>query len=216
MDVYRHGDVLISPVEEIPDHAVKQPDLVLARGEVTGHAHRVETDGMAELYEHETVLYLRIVEPPAEHRNVTYVVVRLGFILDLAEREQSLVITPLPRINESQVAPRSRVPGIELNRLLEGGDRSLVVSAQVTRVSEVVVQGRGLRSEPEGVLIVSLRLPVIALHIVHNAQGIVCANRPRVRPDRKIGGRRQDNRSQSGVRGQHVEREPGLGGGVGV
>ncbi len=60
MDVYRHGDVLIAPIESIPEHALKQPDLILARGEVTGHAHRVETRGLAELFEHENTLFLRV------------------------------------------------------------------------------------------------------------------------------------------------------------
>ena len=75
MDLYRHGDVLIAPVDEIPEHAAKQHDLVLARGEVTGHAHRIETEGMAELYEHDGTLYLRVVDTPAsvvheEHRKI--------------------------------------------------------------------------------------------------------------------------------------------------
>jgi hypothetical protein len=61
MDVYRHGDVLISPVEAIPEHAVKQSGLTLARGELTGHAHKVETDGLAELYVHEGNLFHRVV-----------------------------------------------------------------------------------------------------------------------------------------------------------
>ena len=65
MDVYRHGDVLISPIEEIPKHAVKQSDLILARGELTGHAHRVELDGSAEMYEHEGNLFLKVLYSPA-------------------------------------------------------------------------------------------------------------------------------------------------------
>ena len=65
MDVYRHGDVLISPIEEIPEHAVKQPDLILARGELTGHAHRAEPAGAAEMYEHEGNLFLRVLDSPA-------------------------------------------------------------------------------------------------------------------------------------------------------
>ncbi len=61
MDVFRHGDVLMSPIEAIPAHAVLQSGLILARGELTGHAHKVETDGLAELYEHEGNLFLRVV-----------------------------------------------------------------------------------------------------------------------------------------------------------
>ena len=75
MEVFRHGDVLISPVEEVPEHAVKLQGLTLARGELTGHAHKVDTNGLAELYEHEDTLFLRVVETPArvvheEHRPI--------------------------------------------------------------------------------------------------------------------------------------------------
>jgi hypothetical protein len=41
---YRHGDVLITRVStRIPKAATKAPRAVLAEGEATGHAHRVET-----------------------------------------------------------------------------------------------------------------------------------------------------------------------------
>lgn len=56
--MYRQGDVLIVPVEEVPD-GLKQVEkekgrVVLAHGEVTGHAHAVEGD--AQL----------LAEPPAD------------------------------------------------------------------------------------------------------------------------------------------------------
>lgn len=65
MDVYRHGDVLIAPIMSIPENARKRPDLILARGEITGHAHRIEPEGMAELYEYEGNLFLRVLGLPA-------------------------------------------------------------------------------------------------------------------------------------------------------
>ena len=65
MEIYRHGDVLIAPVDSIPDDAKKRQSLVLARGEVTGHAHRVETDELAELYDAGEELYLRVEGSPA-------------------------------------------------------------------------------------------------------------------------------------------------------
>lgn len=44
--MYRQGDVLILPVPQIPEDLVEVPRengrLVLAHGEVTGHAHAVE------------------------------------------------------------------------------------------------------------------------------------------------------------------------------
>lgn len=61
MSLYRHGDVLVAEVKALPEDARPVPGLVLARGEVTGHSHRVETKGLAELYEHGDALYLRVV-----------------------------------------------------------------------------------------------------------------------------------------------------------
>lgn len=69
---YRHGDVLISKVEKV--HGKKLDHLVLAEGEVTGHAHRI-TAGEAELYEEKGVLYLRVNSEEAsltheEHKEI--------------------------------------------------------------------------------------------------------------------------------------------------
>lgn len=61
MKVYRHGDILIAPVATIPDGCRKRSDLVLARGEATGHAHRIETKAAAELYELGSDLFLRVL-----------------------------------------------------------------------------------------------------------------------------------------------------------
>jgi hypothetical protein len=74
--MWRHGDVLIAAVEAIPDGATRKDELVLAYGEMTGHAHRVEAADSAELWEHEGTLYLRVVTPSArivheEHKPIT-------------------------------------------------------------------------------------------------------------------------------------------------
>jgi hypothetical protein len=61
MKIYRHGDVLIAPIESVPPSAKPRAGLVLAQGEVTGHAHRVETNARAELYETGQELFLRIL-----------------------------------------------------------------------------------------------------------------------------------------------------------
>lgn len=39
----RHGDVPLVPVNEIPENATLRPDNIVARGEVSGHAHRMLT-----------------------------------------------------------------------------------------------------------------------------------------------------------------------------
>jgi hypothetical protein len=47
--MYRQGDVLIIPVESIPERldAIDRDDgrVVLAHGEVTGHAHAIKAEG---------------------------------------------------------------------------------------------------------------------------------------------------------------------------
>lgn len=65
MKVYRHGDVLIAPVEDVPAEAKPRAGLILAQGEITGHAHRIETDAKAELYEVDQQLFLRVLAAPA-------------------------------------------------------------------------------------------------------------------------------------------------------
>ena len=63
--LYRHGDVLVSAISSLPAGAEKQTHLVLAEGEVTGHAHRIAEPGTAELYQFGEEMYLRIVAPLA-------------------------------------------------------------------------------------------------------------------------------------------------------
>ncbi len=65
MKIYRHGDILLSPVDAIPDDVVPRNDLVIARGEITGHAHRIVTGERAELFDHGSGMFLRISGGPA-------------------------------------------------------------------------------------------------------------------------------------------------------
>jgi hypothetical protein len=74
--MWRHGDVMIAAVAAIPHEAHPRPGAVLARGEVTGHAHRIERPDTADLWELNGELYLRITADSArvvheEHRPVT-------------------------------------------------------------------------------------------------------------------------------------------------
>jgi len=41
MKQYRHGDLLITPVESVPAGCKVKKDNILAAGEVTGHHHRL-------------------------------------------------------------------------------------------------------------------------------------------------------------------------------
>lgn len=60
-DLYRQGDVLIRRIDELPTQKlVKRASGVLAEGEVTGHAHRVEDLTATEVYECGEGLYMRV------------------------------------------------------------------------------------------------------------------------------------------------------------
>lgn len=63
--LYRHGDVLVSPVASIPTAAVKCTHVVLAEGEMTGHAHRIAEARAAELYELNGDRFLRVLAAQA-------------------------------------------------------------------------------------------------------------------------------------------------------
>jgi hypothetical protein len=74
--MWRQGDVLISTVAAIPRGATKRHNCVLAEGELTGHSHRIDQLGAAELFEHEGSLYLRVLAAEArvvhqEHGPIT-------------------------------------------------------------------------------------------------------------------------------------------------
>jgi hypothetical protein len=63
MNLYRQGDVLIRQIGSLPTQkATKRENGVLAYGEVTGHAHRVEQLHQAEVVEVGDNLFLRVGE----------------------------------------------------------------------------------------------------------------------------------------------------------
>jgi hypothetical protein len=77
--MYRQGDVMMIPVRAIPAGAKPGPRedgrIVLAHGEVTGHAHAIEEKG-AGVFEHEGTRYVRVPREGAllrheEHGTIT-------------------------------------------------------------------------------------------------------------------------------------------------
>ncbi len=58
--MWRHGDVFIQACDGIPSGATKLPHCILAKGELTGHAHRIEDRGVAELFRQQGTLFLRV------------------------------------------------------------------------------------------------------------------------------------------------------------
>ncbi|WP_223280069.1 hypothetical protein [Nostoc sp. PA-18-2419] len=51
------SDVILLPVQQVEGQKI--PHLTLAKGEVTGHKHRI-TEEKAELFDKDTILYLRV------------------------------------------------------------------------------------------------------------------------------------------------------------
>lgn len=75
--LWRQGDVLFAAVEALPAGAVPRDGALLVKGEVTGHAHRVEVPASARLWELDGVLYMEVVAPTAhvvheEHHPLTF------------------------------------------------------------------------------------------------------------------------------------------------
>jgi hypothetical protein len=73
---YRHGDVLVESVDALPPMRDKLQHTILAHGEVTGHAHRVQESDQADLYMTSEGMFLHVRGPSVtiiheEHRPVT-------------------------------------------------------------------------------------------------------------------------------------------------
>lgn len=77
MGLFRHGDLLVETVAEIPSEARPLHHLVLAEGELTGHAHRIAERDAAQLLQGSwRDMYLRVTADRAtlvhqEHGPIT-------------------------------------------------------------------------------------------------------------------------------------------------
>jgi hypothetical protein len=63
--MWRHGDVLIDRCIQLPPGVRPVPHLILARGEATGHAHRVLEQGAAVLYKGDDGDFLEVTADQA-------------------------------------------------------------------------------------------------------------------------------------------------------
>ena len=63
--IHQQGDVLLYLAKALPNGARRiqadLPSIVLAEGEATGHAHRIEATPDVELYEKDGTMYLRVL-----------------------------------------------------------------------------------------------------------------------------------------------------------
>lgn len=88
---YRQGDVLLMKVERLPEEAVlmesEKHRVVLAYGEVTGHAHAISTD-VASIYSHNNERFLHVT-PGAElvHEEHSTIILEPGVYKVVQQRE---------------------------------------------------------------------------------------------------------------------------------
>ena len=61
--MWRHGDVLIAIVDGIPKDAHSVPGAVLARGEATGHAHRIAKSDSVRIWRSGSTTFLEVLKP---------------------------------------------------------------------------------------------------------------------------------------------------------
>ena len=71
--LYRHGDVLIKRVANLPTGSQKRSGNILAHGEVTGHSHRIRQPEAMQLWEQNHTMFLEVIGEKAtlvheEHR----------------------------------------------------------------------------------------------------------------------------------------------------
>lgn len=66
MEVYRHGDVIIGRIDNIPESAKKRNNVTLAYGETTGHSHRFADPKAVNLFEEGDSIYVKVVTPKAD------------------------------------------------------------------------------------------------------------------------------------------------------
>jgi hypothetical protein len=75
-NMMRQGDLLIVSAATLPKDAVRRENRVLAEGEATGHAHRLDEE--CEVYENNGVLYFKVNDGKAavlsheEHGALTF------------------------------------------------------------------------------------------------------------------------------------------------
>ena len=89
----RQGDVLMKPVVEIPKDAERREikgRIVLAYGEVTGHAHAIDDAGVDVFVKPDGVMYLRVTnETSISHEEHGTILLPPGNYQRVIQREYS-------------------------------------------------------------------------------------------------------------------------------
>ena len=75
--MWRPGDVLLAAVEEIPGSARKLPHRTLAKGEITGHAHRIADSDDVALFQAGDQFFLSVQSETATILHEEHLPIRL-------------------------------------------------------------------------------------------------------------------------------------------
>lgn len=137
-NVIRQGDVLLLPLpsKEKRNLGQKLSHLTIAEGEVTGHSHRI-SNGEAELYEREGVLYMRVLSHKATlaHEEHNHLTIPHGDWMIRIQREYYPVknnikkFSPLKIKNPIQPQPKIQ-PQLKI-------DKSTVIQSKKTQINKI-------------------------------------------------------------------------------
>ena len=89
--IYRQGDVLLVPVDEVPKGAkrLRPKRVILAEGEATGHVHEL-VGGKVDLFEKAEVVFAKIMSAPQlQHAEHTTQTIEPGVYRVVRQREYS-------------------------------------------------------------------------------------------------------------------------------
>ena len=114
--VIRQGDVLIIPLNNSQLKGRKLPHLTLAKGEVTGHSHRI-SQGKAELYERNGTVFLRIISDTAklEHEQHHALNIPRGDWMIKIQREYQPVAKTDNQLTDNLFLNKSSIPSQTLS-----------------------------------------------------------------------------------------------------
>jgi hypothetical protein len=89
--LYRHGDVLISRVSQLPRNPQALEGVTLALGEFSGHSHRIAENGVARLWAAKGEKFLEVTAQRATliHEEHHAIALERGFYRFWMQREYS-------------------------------------------------------------------------------------------------------------------------------
>lgn len=91
MSQFRHGDVMVEEVAQLPKVRRKAQHTILAHGELTGHCHRIAEGATADLYDTPDGIFLHVTAKQATLVHDEHDAIKLdsGFYRVWRQREYS-------------------------------------------------------------------------------------------------------------------------------